>query len=86
VKTVFNEWSLTRSSPSWTFFNGDIAVAYRWTDNDDHTNDLTVSFNGSGIESNPMGDRNDTQAILNGLRASLVKVRTERSLTFTVTH
>ena len=85
VKTVYNQWSMTRSATSWCAYNGDFAVGYRWTDNDEHTNDLTVSFRGSGIELDPMGDRNDITALYQGLRSSLSAVRSSRNLSFSVT-
>lgn len=61
VKRYYDEWTQSRSGPAACWFNGDILYAYRWADGGQGASDNTlhVSYNGTGIESVPMGDFDD---------------------------
>ncbi len=85
VKPLYDVWTETRSAPSAVWLDNDIAYAFRWTGNRDHTNDLNVSFNGLGIQDERMGDFNDLEYIRQrGLKESLQKVRRDQRLAFRV--
>jgi hypothetical protein len=78
VKRYYDEWTCSRSAPAAAWFNGDILYAYRWVDGSqgERDNVLHVSYNGTGIESVPMGDFDDIGYIRDfGMRSSILYLR-----------
>lgn len=75
VRRYYDEWSQTRSAVSATWFNHEIAYAYRWVDGGqgETDNNLHVGYQGSGIQKEPMGDHDDLTLIRNfGLANSIL--------------
>lgn len=78
VKRYYDEWTQSRSSPGACWFDGDILYAYRWVDGsqNEHDNLLHVAYNGTGIETAPMGDFNDLGFMRDfGIRHSILYLR-----------
>ncbi|HWA82306.1 MAG TPA: hypothetical protein VG820_02660, partial [Fimbriimonadaceae bacterium] len=78
VKRYYDEWTQSRSAPAACWFNGDILYAYRWVDGGQGATDNTlhVGYNGTGIESAPMGDFDDIDFIATfGMRNSILYLR-----------
>ena len=77
VKRYYDEWSQTRSAVSATWFNHEIAYAYRWVDGGqgETDNNLHLGYQGSGIQKEPMGDHDDLTLIRNfGLANSILSL------------
>ncbi len=78
VKRYYDEWTQSRSAPAAAWFAGDIIYAYRWVDGSQNDRDslLHVAYNGTGIESAPMGDFNDIGFMRDfGIRHSILYLR-----------
>ncbi len=78
IKRYYDEWTQSRSAPAACWFNGDILYAYRWIDGGqgDGDNVLHVGYNGTGIESAPMGDFDDIGFIRDfGMQNSILYLR-----------